>query len=188
MINFQAPKPSDKPWVDRMLVHATGRGSEFNFTNMYIWNHTFSQRLACVGGFLVVRAIEVMGSGYLWPVGQGDRGAVITALEADAAERGEPFRLICLGRSHVEELEALFPGAFEFATNRNGFDYLYEIDRLADLRGKKLHAKRNHCNRFEAEFPDWKYEDLTPASLEECLVVDREWYLRTKLKEGHTKA
>ena len=65
----------------------------------------------------------------------------------------------------MEELEAAFPGEFEFAADRDGYDYLYEVDRLADLTGKKLHAKRNHINRFVENNPSWVYEEITPESL-----------------------
>ena len=101
-----------------------------------------------------------------------------------AASRGAPFRLVCLTPPQKEELEALFPGAFRFTADRNGFDYLYDIDRLSDLKGKKLHAKRNHIHRFEENNPDWVYEDITPDSLPECLEMDKEWYRRSMIREG----
>ena len=65
--------------------------------------------------------------------GSSSRRAIIEALEADAAERGIPMRLYGLDRPAVEEIETLFPGKYGFSANRDGFDYLYEIERLAEL-------------------------------------------------------
>ena len=39
-------------------------------------------------------------------------------------------------------------------------DYVYTIDSLATLTGKKLGKKRNHCNRFVQENPDMKLEPI----------------------------
>ena len=55
---------------------------------------------------------------------------------------------------------------------------------LAELGGKKLHAKRNHINRFVENNPTWTYEEITPATLPECLEMDKEWYRRSLQREG----
>ena len=49
------------------------------------------------------------------------------------------------------------------------------MGRLADLPGKKLHAKRNHIRRFDDQFPDWLLEDITPANVPECVELERQW-------------
>lgn len=81
-------------------------------------------------------------------------------------------------------MEAACPGRFTFEEDRNGFDYLYEIDRLADLPGKKLHAKRNHIRRFDEQFPDWLAEDITPANVPECVELERQWTAIRQEEEG----
>ena len=65
----------------------------------------------------------------------------------------------------MAELEEFFPGRFAYTADRDGYDYLYEVERLAELGGKKLHAKRNHINRFVENNPTWTYEGITPATL-----------------------
>ena len=108
----------------------------------------------------------------MYPAGSGDIAAVIRALEADAAEKGEPLRLVCLTPRQMAELEEFFPGRFAYTADRDGYDYLYEVERLAELGGKKLHAKRNHINRFVENNPTWTYEEITTATLPECLEMD----------------
>ena len=184
MIDFQLPRLSDKPWVDDLLRQANYRGCEYNFTNLYAWSPAYDQRIARVDGFLVTHLCGSLGCSYIYPAGQGDVAPVIRAMERDAAERDKPFRMVCLTPRQVEEMEALFPGEFHFEADRDGFDYLYEIDRLADLTGKKLHAKRNHINRFMENNPSWTYEEITPETLPACLEMDKEWYRRSMVREG----
>ena len=184
MIEFHKPQLTDKPWVDELLRRADHRGCEYNFTNLFVWSDAYDQRIARVGDFLVTHLCGALGCSYIYPAGSGDIAPVLTALEQDAAERGVPFRLVCLTQPQIQELDTLFPGRFTFEADRDGFDYLYDIDRLADLGGKKLHAKRNHINRFIENNPSWVYEDITPESLPECLEMDKEWYRRSMVREG----
>ena len=184
MIEFHKPQLTDKPWVDELLRRADHRGCEYNFTNLFVWSDAYDQRIARVGDFLVTRLCGSLGCSYIYPAGAGDIAPVLAALEQDAAERGAPLHLICLTQPQVRELDSLFPGRFTFEADRDGFDYLYDIDRLADLGGEKLHAKRNHINRFVENNPSWVYEDITPESLPECLEMDKEWYRRSMVREG----
>ena len=184
MIEFQKPQLTDKPWVDELLRKADYRGCEYNFTNLFAWSDAYDQRIARMGDFLVTRLRGTLGCSYIYPAGTGDIAPVLSALEADAAERGGPFRLVCLTQSQTQALDTLFPGRFTFQADRDGFDYLYDINRLADLGGKKLHAKRNHINRFVENNPSWVYEDITPETLPECLAMDKEWYRRSMVREG----
>ena len=184
MIEFHKPQLTDKPWVDELLRRADHRGCEYNFTNLFVWSDAYDQRIARVGDFLVTRLCGSLGCSYIYPAGAGDIAPVLAALVQDAAERGAPLHLVCLTQPQVRELDSLFPGRFTFEADRDGFDYLYDIDRLADLGGKKLHAKRNHINRFVENNPSWVYEDITPESLPECLEMDKEWYRRSMVREG----
>ena len=184
MIDFRTPQLADKGWMDQLLRRSDYRGCEYNFTNLYTWKDAYRHQVAQADNFLLVRLCGGLGCSYLYPAGSGDRTAIINALRADAEAQGQPLRLVCIPKAQTEELEALFPGQFRFEADRDGWDYLYEIDRLADLGGKKLHGKRNHINRFLENNPSWVYEPITPDTLAECLEMDKEWYRRSMIREG----
>lgn len=183
MIAFHTPTLLDKIWVDELLARADYWGCEYNFTNLYTWRRAYRYEIGRMDDFLMVHLCGGLGCSYLYPAGTGDIRPAIYALEQEAELRGENLRLVCLTQQQVEELEGLCPGQFQFEADRDGYDYLYEIDRLADLPGKKLHNKRNHIRALEKEFPDWRYEELTPTVLPECLAMDEEWYRRAGERE-----
>ena len=105
MIEFHAPTPADKAWVDELLARGNYRGCDYNFTNLYVWSRAYNQRIARVDDFLVTHVCGRLGCSYMYPAGSGDIAAVIRALEADAAEKGEPLRLVCLTPRQMAELE-----------------------------------------------------------------------------------
>ena len=184
MIDFRTPQPSDKAWVDALLAQADYRGCDYNFTNLFVWSRAYGQEIAQVNGFLVTHLCGRMGCSYMYPAGSGDLAAAIDILAREADKRRQPLRLVCLTTRQMEELDRLMPGRFAYEADRDGFDYLYDIDRLADLTGRKLHAKRNHINRFMDNNPSWVYEEITPQTLPECLEMDKEWYRRSMVREG----
>ncbi len=132
MIEFHAPTPADKAWVDELLARGNYRGCDYNFTNLYVWSRAYNQRIARVDDFLVTHVCGRLGCSYMYPAGSGDIAAVIRALEADAAEKGSPAP----GVPHAPAdggAGGIFPGRFAYTADRDGYDYLYEVERLAEL-------------------------------------------------------
>ena len=113
---------------------------------------------------------------YPYPIGNGDKKAVIEELLADAKERGIPLRLTGLTDADREELENLFPGKFHVQPSRDSYDYVYTIEALADLRGKKMQKKRNHFNRFQANHPDYQVLPLDCKTLGLAAHMVNDWY------------
>lgn len=175
MILFQDPQLTDRSWVEALFQASGNRGCEYNFVTLYIWGQTFDQKIARMNNYALERLKGSMGYAYLFPAGTGPLEPALSALEADAEERGEACRFVCMTAEQVQALEILRPGMYRVEPDRDGWDYLYDIDRMADLTGKKLHGKRNHIRRFEDACPDWIVEEITQDNLAECAEMDLEW-------------
>jgi len=170
--------------VDELLAQSDYRGCEYNFTNLFCWGASYCHAIAQLDGLLVIRYCGRLGCSYTYPAGGGDIASAILELERDAAKNRVPLRLVSLGPKQVEDLERMFPGQFECFPDRDAFDYRYSIDKLADLSGKKLHAKRNHINRFLENNPDWSFAPLTADDVSACLAMDSAWEQESQEREG----
>lgn len=173
MIAFQSPQLTDRGVLAPIFYGSGNLGCEFTFNNIYLWGR---QEYAIVGNCLVLFSHWDGQSTYVYPVGNGDHKAAIRLLMDDAQERGIPFRLSGISEQAMAELESGFPGVFRFQPRRSSFDYVYEIDKLADLKGKHLQQKRNHIHRFCDAHPDWRAEPIGPENLEECRQLVTRWY------------
>jgi hypothetical protein len=120
---------------------------------------------------------------YLFPVGQGDKKPVLDAIVADAHDRGIPCRLVGLLQEDCATLERLFPGRLRYHFDRDSFDYVYDINDLADLKGRKFQRKRNHLNRFRENNPGHCLEPITRENLPEVEALVDRWY-ELRLKEN----
>ena len=145
MIDFQRFDLSKKQEYDRYLQHCGERGCEYSFTNLNLWGR---QKAAFVDGYLVLFSQFERRSVYPYPIGSGDIKPVLDAIIQDAAQRGIRCRISSMGEDDCRLLESLYPGRFQFYHDRDSYDYLYRIEDLAELAGRKYQKKRNHINRF----------------------------------------
>lgn len=178
METFRYPDPADRQWAVPLLSAEGEMGCEYNFNNIYLWSRAYPQKIARHENRLLVQLQGKLGISYLYPPGTGPLAPALEALEKDAAAHNVPLTLVCVTQPQRERLEQAFPGRFCWQEDRDGWDYLYEVQRLAELGGKKLHAKRNHIHRFDERFPDWMFEPITPDNIPECLELDRIWSTR----------
>lgn len=175
MMEFHVPELGDQHWVEEILEQEGNECCEYSFVNLFAWCQAYDLKITRWEERMVVYLTRAKGPGYLYPVGSGDIRPVLEAMRDHAARRAERFRLLCVNPRGVAGLETLYPGQFQVEADRDSFDYLYDIHRLADLEGKRLHAKRNHIHRFEDMNPGWSVEELTADNLSECLAMDEVW-------------
>ena len=176
MLPFRIPQPQDLQWVSPLLDVDQIPLCDYSFPALYCWREAFQHTICLWEGRLLTHLTSVLGSSYLWPVGQGDPAAAIGALARDAQERGEPLRLVCVPPAAIDWLTRTYPGVFTVTETRDSFDYFYQVDKMADLSGKKLHGKRNHIHRFDELCPDWTFAPITWADIPACRELDALWY------------
>ena len=184
MLTFSEPTLDDIHWAAPLLRREGLALCDYSFPVLYCWRETYRFRLCRFGGRVLVRLTIPDGPACLWPAGEGDPAPAVEALRKDAHSRGEPLRLLGLTEDRLGWLEARYPGRFAFSHYRDGDNYLYRTQRLADLAGKKLHAKRNHIHRFEAACPHWFSAPLTDADTADCLALEERWLAEAMGREG----
>lgn len=176
-LDFKRITLADRGWIEPLLEKSGFRGSEYVFSNNFIYRKIYRIDVAQMEDYYLVRSGKNdQECSYLYPAGSGDIKPVIEALMEDASSNGRIFRMHGVMDEAKAALETLFPGKFAFEELRDNFDYLYESERLSTLAGKKLHSKRNFINRFLAENEGrWAYEAVSPENLDECWEMNEQW-------------
>ena len=185
MIEFRPVRLEDRATIERFTMSSDITNCDLSFANMFCWQEVYHSAWAIVDGFLVIR-FHIDGGdrlGYMQPVGEGDCARIIPALRDDAHAHGQRLRIIGLTDRGREMIRQMHIGLFAFESDRALEDYVYAADDLRNLPGRRYQPKRNHINRFMAEYPDYRYEELTPDRFDECMQLEREW---RRNHEGHT--
>ena len=173
MINFHRVRPEDRKAYEEILLSVNGRGCEYAFSNLCFWGR---QEIAYIEGCVAIFAHFEGRSVYGYPIGNGNRREVIRLMLEDAKQRGIPCRIGSLTKSDRDELEQWFPEEFLLLPDRDGQDYVYDINDLADLKGRKFQRKRNHVNRFRAAHEDYTAEPITRENMEQAQQLVFHWY------------
>jgi len=172
---FRSIQLFDKSWLNALLKAEDTLSSTGCFGTLYLWGESYGLRVAKLVNRLISRygTGEEMSFGY--PMGSGDIQVPVLAMRQAAAEAGVPLKLRGVTEVQKANLEKAFPGQFVFTENRDEADYVYEANKLATLSGNKLHSKKNHCNRFQKTYPDWRFEVLTKEHFPACLSLLDQW-------------
>ena len=173
MIDFQKIDLSQAGRYREFLAACGERGCEYSLVNLYLWGR---QKVAFLNGCLALFSQFQRKSVYPFPAGDGDVGAVLDAIIHDARTRGLQCRLTSMTAADCAILEERYPGQFQFHPDRDSCDYIYKIEDLAKLPGRKFQRKRNHLNRFRQNHPDCRLVAITPELLPQVRAMTQAWY------------
>ncbi len=172
---FKRPQMEDKEIIVEKFQNYCSRSCDRTFVNTFLWARYYGVEYAVIENTVVFKS-DNDGLEFTFPAGaQEDVKRAIEKLEAYCKELGQEFVLYNVTEDMFEQIEAWYPDAFEIEYNPDIADYVYECEKLTTLAGKKLHAKRNHINKFKATYENWSYETLSQENVEDCFQMALKW-------------
>lgn len=169
---------ADKERFDEALSGIYIEACDYVFANNIMWAECYHTEVAYLEECLIIKYSvngEIM---FAYPM-SADRCKRINCVKrlielCDKEKINLKFTLIT--EEIRKELLSEFGGIFETDAFRDGFDYVYERERLELLPGSKLAAKRNHIHRFNDK-GNWEYEVIDKNNIDECLKLEYAWIL-----------
>ncbi len=153
--------------------------SDLSFANLFIWGVDGKMEYAQLDNVLYIKLNFEKVPAYFWApipklgVNVNYREAVYTALNYMKSIGVEPT-LRSVWTPFKDKILKCCPELFVQPTEI-AWDYVYERESLATLKGKKLHGKRNHINKFLSKYPDYEYTTLDDSMIEECIALYEDW-------------
>ena len=173
LIDFKPITAADRKLYNEFMPDGYRRGCELSFANLVLWG---DQRAALIGDNIVIFSRFGRYTTYPFPLGKADKREAIEAIIKDSKKRGVPCRISSLDEDGCEIISRLYPDEFEFTTSEGSYDYVYSIEDLATLAGKKYHSKKNHLNRFIAEHPNYKVETISCDNITRVKNFVDDWF------------
>lgn len=181
----------DKPIIEKYYEYEQRSCCEFTFSNNYLWAPFYEMQYAIIEdmlAFLIGGENPSVGM----PLAKDEHSArnlakVILILEEYFQSIGKSFRMHLVTEDKYACLEEIFPGKYTVEYNRDQADYIYDMEKMISLAGKKLHGKRNHINKFKENNPDWRYESLSKENVAACVEMAEEWKERNLCEERGEK-
>lgn len=173
-LTFHPISLEDRDWMTQKLQEDDLGACEYTFANNFIWSEVYEVEVGQAYDCGMIRYRERGNFEYSFPFGNGDKKKAIELLRGICAAHQHKLCLYPIVEEERKQLIQWFPGEFEIDADRSDFDYVYTVEKLSTLRGKKLHGKRNHIARFMDD-ADWSYEALTTDNMNECREMAKLW-------------
>jgi hypothetical protein len=143
--------------------------SDFSFANVFGWAEHYGLEWAFHKGLCFIRQTKPEPV-YWAPIGQWEDydWANCCAMRESAHFTRVPEALARLW-------SISFGNKIMIEENRDHWDYIYSVEELITLKGKKFHKKKNLVNQFKKKYL-YQYEPMSPECVEEVLEMQDEWY------------
>lgn len=176
MLQFKDVELKDKEKANFYLKQKNYFLCAYCFTDIFIWQNAYKTKIAFDDDFMYIKSGSGKNVYFTAPMGRGNLASALDKMAEVSHAEGAPLRIYALPVEIKEQMEALYPDKFIYKDGRDGADYIYSAESLMYLKGKKLHGKRNHINKFLSEYGDrWTYEDLTEENIKEFFSYQLKW-------------
>lgn len=166
---------TDKAFFNSYLESNPYEVSDLNFTNLFMWRQLYDLKYEVIHGLLWISGVYY-DKPFLFPplFKNADDLAGLPAslkiLKDKFAKLDSPGMIKFLPAAAVDLLDISAPQQFRFHRDRDNDDYIYLSKDLMDLKGRKLHSKKNHLNFFR-KYMEFEYVPLTRDLMEDCLSL-----------------
>ncbi|MCM1319062.1 MAG: phosphatidylglycerol lysyltransferase domain-containing protein [Muribaculaceae bacterium] len=169
---FQPVTPEVMPSLWRYLIHEDGRTCDFSYGGLLIWTPLFGYEYAIYRDTLFIKGRlegDMSKVAFFLPLGKLSVAESYEVLRRWCKSHNQTLRFSAIPEYVVDDYRMLGPSSI--TEQPNWADYLYEIEPLATLSGKKMAKKRNHVNKFESTYPNHEFRILTPELIPDALAV-----------------
>src|SRR4030042_6936521 len=163
----------DNPLFDPLFPRFPPVISEFTFTNLFIWRAAYQIKISRFGNLLCLLSEQEELSFFFPPVGEGDMIECFQSLLKYLGGKGAPPKIVRIPEVAVTQVNWTGSG-MKAELDRSQCDYVYLVQDLIELKGRKYHRKRNHIKQFKEKY-SYRYIPLTSEWIPECLRLETEW-------------
>lgn len=150
---------------------------EYNFISAYMWQSVYNFHYIENGKFMIIFGEYGEELFSVMPYcREGDFEEAMEVIFSIFRKINKKITFRAITEDVVTKIKDLYPGKFEFSTNRDDSDYVYDADKLRTLAGRSMHSKKNHYNSFVKMYEDrFVYKRLSKKDFDECIRLAEKW-------------
>lgn len=177
MLEFQPIEIKDKPIIEKYLNYEPYCGSDGSFANLFLWQHLYHTKYCISDDLLFISGGTDGELGFMCPFGKGDLKKGFEKIAEYATQFSQTPFIDGVTEELREKMDRTCPDLFRYEENRDDSDYIYLSEDLANLEGKKYHAKRNHITKFMDEYYGrYRFEAIASKNIDQVLEFEKRWF------------
>lgn len=160
--------------------------SDFNFMSLWSYDVEEDVIISFLNNNLVIQMRDYITNTpfYMFLGTNKVNDTIETLLESAITNKLEP-QLKCIPEVNIAD-DPDVSSSFQVTVDRDNFDYIFLVDELCELEGKKFHPQRRRVHQFEREYPNFSISllNLHDSYNHESIL---EIFLQWEELKGHTK-
>ena len=165
---FKHLELDDVKIVKEYLLRYPKNICEFSLANLFTWRSIGNAQITLINDnlcFLMTPEFEPCF--FLEPLGEHKIQETVQQC-LDMTEK----------MAHVSEafIKVIDKAKFTVTPVPENFDYIYQRQDLADLKGRRFDSKRNHINKFKRMYPNYVCQDFDQSHFSEALKLFDIWH------------
>ncbi len=145
---------------------------DYNVANLFSWSAFMNVRWGMYKERLLF--YNYNSQFMLYPLGEPFPVSELHSMSKMMENEGFKGNFISVPEDYIEKGLSLQDN-FEVVYDRCNSDYLYLTEKLAELKGKKLHKKKNLVSQFRRNYPGYKVEVFKYEHIKSCLDLADKW-------------
>ncbi len=156
-ITHSFPEFKDIELEDREIISGYARdfgitSCEYSFANLYSWREVHHRTWSLYRNRLLI--LDNTNDGLFLPAGESLATSDLVYLSGELKKRGMSGNVIFVPKAYLEthpDLEKYY----SVEKIRDFADYIYSVQKLTALKGKKLQKKKNLISQFKRSYPGY---------------------------------
>ncbi len=178
-LKFEPITHADMEMIFHYLSMEKGRTTDFSYAGILMWIDFFKYEFAIFEDTLFIKGVvenDTETPAFSLPIGKMPLKESLEKIREYCHHNEIPAVLSAVPEYAVDELEEA--GISSINPLDDWGDYLYDAKMLSTLSGKKMGKKRNHVNKFDSLYPDYKLIPLDASNVDKAMefmtVIDEE--------------
>ncbi len=172
LASFKKVEVADGARVKPCLAAAQKMSCDYNFANLYSWGDIYDLRWAIHRERLLVYSGK--DDFMFMPVGAPCSVEEMVEMSDRLVRQGASGNYVLMDAEYVERNNAINE-YFTAEADRDNADYVYSARALVELKGRKMHKKKNLLSQFLRNNPGYASEKMSVRQAGECFMLAEKW-------------
>ena len=159
-----------RPLILDFLSHYPPCSCEYNFVNLFCWQNLYRYSWFFYKDSLVIH--DDRSQALFMPLGEDLEPEELFALSKKAVAAGLSGSIGLVPESYVDIWQDL-DQYFSITADRDAAEYVYLTEELAELKGNKLHKKKNLISQFKRAYPDYSMVTISDENCKDVMQFEQ---------------
>ena len=169
----------DREVLEGLLLASEPMTCESNFLNLYVWQHIYSTKYQIYRGRPYVYLEEE--DELLFPAGADgnyETPEVLYEVSSVMRAHGRNGNIYQVKADYLQKFPEFSRYFHAVQIHEDYGEYLYRTEDLVELRGARLHKKKNLISQFQRLYPDYRVLPFSKERLGDCRALCDAWRKR----------